>query len=775
VKRRALLLPSVALFLLAALPGTAAEEAATGDGAIPTPDPRWERVAGLCQVWTAAELLHPTLFTSDLDWDAAFVEAATATADDPTLSTEGYRAIAAAMLAHLGDPATRLVEPTAEGGQDADAADSGVDPEPPADVPLVRELEAGVLLFDLPAAQRARGNFPIRAELMAALGERMASARAAIVDLRSGDAVWWTGNLIDFAAPQLVPVPVVVPGERTVVHWGYAPEQGGTSGGYRSAMVTTPDREIRPAGEGGAWRLVFLSESPDYLPDVVRALQLAGHAKVVAAVEPSSTGGGRAARVELAEGVRARLLVGQRTVPPGAVLGADVVLAPESAGDRQAAVDAALELLRSEWPVRQPSSTASPIGVRPPRRTYADMTMPSAGYRLLAGCRTWGVIHHFYPYLHLLDDWDGAFRASLPALHAAADEPAYVRAILELTAHIADGHTGVYGHRAIGEVLGSAFPAVELRLVEGEVALTAVHPERAAGLRVGDVVRSVDGEPLPARIDEILPLGAGSTPVTRRRRAAVRALAGAPGSTAVLEVEGADGLRRVEVPRGESYYPEPPGPAWRRVAPRVGYVDLRLLETHEVSPMLEELRDTDALVFDMRGYPNGTAWTLAPRLNRKGATVAAQFRGREVGADSLESPDSGYFFSQSIPPLPDGDWIYPGRTVMLIDERAISQAEHTGLFLEAASDVVFVGEPTAGANGDVTNFSLPGGLRVGFTGHDVRHADGRPLQRVGLQPHVPVAPTLAGLRAGRDEVLERALAWLAEQGIGAAAPAAGGE
>lgn len=48
-----------------------------------------------------------------------------------------------------------------------------------------------------------------------------------------------------------------------------------------------------------------------------------------------------------------------------------------------------------------------------------------------------------------------------------------------------------------------------------------------------------------------------------------------------------------------------------------------------------------------------------------------------------------------------------------------------------------------------------------FTGHDVRHADGRQLQRVGLVPHVRVAPSRAGIRAGKDEVLERALEYLA--------------
>jgi hypothetical protein len=58
--------------------------------------------------------------------------------------------------------------------------------------------------------------------------------------------------------------------------------------------------------------------------------------------------------------------------------------------------------------------------------------------------------------------------------------------------------------------------------------------------------------------------------------------------------------------------------------------------------------------------------------------------------------------------------------------------------------------------------ALPGGINVLFTGHDVRHADGRQLQRVGLQPDIPVEPTIAGIRSGRDEVLERAQRYLME-------------
>lgn len=51
---------------------------------------------------------------------------------------------------------------------------------------------------------------------------------------------------------------------------------------------------------------------------------------------------------------------------------------------------------------------------------------------------------------------------------------------------------------------------------------------------------------------------------------------------------------------------------------------------------------------------------------------------------------------------------------------------------------------------------------VGFTGHDVRHADGRQLQKVGLEPHIEIWPTIKGIRTGRDELLERAVRFVNE-------------
>jgi len=52
---------------------------------------------------------------------------------------------------------------------------------------------------------------------------------------------------------------------------------------------------------------------------------------------------------------------------------------------------------------------------------------------------------------------------------------------------------------------------------------------------------------------------------------------------------------------------------------------------------------------------------------------------------------------------------------------------------------------------------LPGGVGSAISGLGVFYPDKTPTQRIGIKPNIEVAPTLAGIRSGRDEVLEEAL------------------
>jgi C-terminal processing protease CtpA/Prc len=301
-----------------------------------------------------------------------------------------------------------------------------------------------------------------------------------------------------------------------------------------------------------------------------------------------------------------------------------------------------------------------------------------------------------------------------------------------------------------------------VRVIEGVLVVEEIHDSaaRTAGVAVGDVVVAVDGEPALARLQRLGKYVAASHEVAHRLYVAGQMLGGAEGSMAALTLRGADGRdRSVRLARTMTGAPSPHrGGEVVQVLPRnVGYIDLERLEPGGVSAALERIKATRGLVLDLRGYPKITTWELAARLNITRAPWAAAFQRPLVGGEAALEGDGGARLSFMQPLPPPRGWVYDKPVVTLIDERAISRAEHTALFLETACHPRFVGSPTAGANGDVTTFTLPGGLRVWFTGHDVRHADGRQLQRVGIQPHVAVTPTIAGLRAGRDEVLERAV------------------
>jgi C-terminal processing protease CtpA/Prc len=689
-----------------------------------------DRLSILCRVWATVDYLNPDVVFGDVDWDAALIRAIpkvrAATTDADLASAIGE------MLRQLNDPATHIV---------------AVSNAPVAsEVPLAGR-DGDVLIVN--AGPYAAAHEGIWTELPA-LADEVSKAQALVVDLRFQGEPERAGEMIlGLSLLDLARGEATTPSKDFVMHSGFPPEDGATSGGYYTALLTFPGSTIRAARARAPSRVVFVTDARSPVPDQVAGLRNGGHAVVVSADPLDASALADTKAVSIAGPWRAVIRVSRAR----GSFAADLVTAEPMA---EALAFARGEKTLSAGPEVTEVPFESGIPRQKPKADYTAMVYPDTEHRILAAFRIWSVIESYYPYRSLIGDWHAVLGELLPHFIAAQTADEYAAAVLEMVARVEDGHSSAFGHPSVPKLLGSASPAIRVRVVEDQFVVTRVFDESSA-VRLGDVVVSVDGEPFRSRVNRLRKYVTASTERARINRIAATALRGKPGSEAVLELQEAGGMvRTVRLTRNKTPPERPVTEAYRVVDDNVGYVDLTALTPPQVDDMFDKLMSTKAIIFDMRGYPRGTAWQIAPRINRLNAKIGAVFRRPQVsGAFSMEGAASGFYFEQ---PLPNSDKpIFNRQTIMLIDDRALSQAEHTALFFEAASGTTYIGSHTAGANGDVTSFRVPGGFRVAFTGHDVRHADGRQLQRVGIVPHIEVEPTIQGIREARDEVLQRAI------------------
>jgi hypothetical protein len=724
---------------------------------------RVARLATTGRLWSAIEIFHPWVPARPAAWDSALVRAIPAIRAAGTDAAFG--AAVDSMLASLRDPATRVVT--------NDWRPSLKDPDP-----RWRRFDDGVLLVRINNA--ADLNDPRAQKRLEDLADAVHEAKAMVLDLRAlvsrsasiPEYLWISSGIDAEFVHQRLQGSVT----RSRAHVGWRGPVT-TLGQYGSYWRTSDGLRYSPARPAPI-RVIALVNDCSWIPGSVLALQSAGTAAVVsegpfsdAAIAPRSA-------IPLTGDLWVSVRTADVITPDGGKPRADTTLGVPAAGDTASALAVALALARRSGPLPHAAvAAATPLPpARPVPEPYSAMRAPTLPWRLLAAYRIWSRIEYWGAYRQLLGDrWDRAFEAAIPAFEAAEDSLSYALAVARFYTHIDDTH-GFVESPVLGAWIGLSAPAVRVRSIEGRPVVTSFVDStaaRAAGFEVGDEILAVDGEEAVARRARLGGVICASNARQREFLTASYVLLGADSSTVAVRVRDAQGRtveRRALRRRNWAWGPRDDrgGPVWKVLPGNLGYADLARLAPADVDSMFSSLAGTRGIVFDMRGYPQGTAWPIAPRLTERTNVVGAKFRtpiATRPHAPGFRT-DEQEAFDQLLPPAEGPRYLKP--TVMLVDERTISQAEHSGLFFEAANGTSFVGSQTAGANGDITNFTVPGEIRLTFSGHDVRHADGRQLQQVGLPIAVEARPTLAGLRAGRDEVLEAGIRHL-ESRIGAKA------
>ncbi len=193
-----------------------------------------------------------------------------------------------------------------------------------------------------------------------------------------------------------------------------------------------------------------------------------------------------------------------------------------------------------------------------------------------------------------------------------------------------------------------------------------------------------------------------------------------------------------------------PGDTFRMLSDQVAYLKLSSIKIADVPRYIDSASGTKGLIVDLRNYPSEfVVFALGQLL------VDRDTRFVEFTRCELSNP--GAFHWMAGPVLKPSTPHYSGRVMVLIDEVTQSQAEYTTMAFRSSPRTTVIGSTTAGADGNVSQFSLPGGLNTMISGLGIFYPDKKPTQRVGIVPDVEVKPTIAGIRAGQDELLEEAL------------------
>jgi hypothetical protein len=404
---------------------------------------------------------------------------------------------------------------------------------------------------------------------------------------------------------------------------------------------------------------------------------------------------------------------------------------------------------------------------------YPALRFPDAGYQLLSLYRYWNMIEYWYPNRDILDqDWNEVLAEFIPRMALAKSKDAYQLETIELIGRITDTHANLWSAPStLRPPAGTCQIPVTIRFIENRPVVTGYLDATrgpATGLKIGDVIETLDGSAVNPLVEQWRPYYPASNRPTQLRDIAHAITRGNC-------VETRLGIRRdgqplnistTRVPGGNlnsasELMHDLPGDAFRLLSPEVAYLKLSSVKMADAANYINKATGTKGLVIDIRNYPSEFMVFALGELLVSRPTPFARFTAPDV-----DNP--GAIRWVGTPMLTPKEPHYSGKVVILVDENSQSQAEYTAMAFRSAPGALVVGSTTAGADGNVSQINLPGGLSTMISGLGVYYPDKKPTQRIGIIPDIESRPTIAGIRAGRDEVLETAL----RQILGPQTPAA---
>lgn len=396
---------------------------------------------------------------------------------------------------------------------------------------------------------------------------------------------------------------------------------------------------------------------------------------------------------------------------------------------------------------------------------YSNMPYPDDGFRLLALYRYWNVINYFFPYKYVADkDWNTVLTEYLPLFIQASDELSYEQATLKLIAEVHDTHANLRGAAdKIQLWKGMHIPIMRTQFIGEQLVISEFLNEelrKETGLAVGDIIHRINDVPVNRIIEERLPYYPASNRTTQLSTMS-NDLLRSDKPTITIVYSSIDNIQHTKTlqlytPSESKAFVSPkrtPPASYTMLDNNIGYVTLKTIKQEDIPQIKETFSNTKGIIIDIRNYPSSFVPFTLGSFFISGSSPFVKFTTGDIH-------NPGYFTLSESLTITNNDKHYSGPLVVLVNEQSISQSEYTAMAFRAGVNTTIIGSTTAGADGNVSALALPGGLQTAISGIGIYYPDGKETQRVGIVPDIEAKPTVSGVRAGKDEVLEKAIEFI---------------
>lgn len=395
-------------------------------------------------------------------------------------------------------------------------------------------------------------------------------------------------------------------------------------------------------------------------------------------------------------------------------------------------------------------------------KPYSNMAFPDNGFRLLSLYKYWNIIEYFFPNKHLTDKkWKTVLKEYIPKFINSNNELEYELAAVQLIAEVNDTHANLWGGGdKISGLRGNNFAPFRGDFIENKFVVTDYYnPEflESNKLKIGDIITHINGRTIEFIIDSLKTYYPSSNKAAMLRDISIDLLRSSEETTELKYISQSQNKQH-EITLYEKgklnmyhwYKPNKDEKCFKILDGNIGYITLANIRNEDISEIKKTFIDTKGIIIDIRNYPSTfVPFSLGSYFMAESTPFAKFTNG------NIDNPGE-FTFTKNIE-IPNQGKTYNGKLVVLVNENSQSQAEYTAMAFRAAKNSIIVGSQTAGADGNVSQIFLPGGLRTMISGIGVYYPDGTETQRVGIIPDIEVKPTIEGIIKGKDEVLEKAI------------------